>query len=196
MAQERQGNILSTLHQILTPFLLRYVSNFTRFFLNVNDFTIFFYNYRRVKADVDLKIPPKKEVIVYCPMTETQSTFYKATVDQTIAAMVQDDDKKGNNVFYVNSIFRENYVKLTFFVNYFSDVPLIDDGPRKKRAAANRIDFKAILQEDDDEISDKKFEKYLETIQQMESQRANSMTSAYNPKVITVSRNLYFTNFS
>ena len=87
-------------------------------------------------------------------------------------------------------------MKLTFFVNFFSDVPLIDDGPRKKRAAANRIDFKAILQEDDDEISDKKFEKYLETIQQMESQRANSMTSAYNPKVITVSRNLYFTNFS
>ena len=41
-------------------------------------------------------------------MTETQSTFYKATVDQTIAAMVQDDDKKGNNVFYVKSIFREN----------------------------------------------------------------------------------------
>ena len=39
-------------------------------------------------------------------MTETQSTFYKATVDQTIAAMVQDDDKKG--IFYVKSIFREN----------------------------------------------------------------------------------------
>ena len=78
----------------------------------------FFFNFRRVKADVDLKIPPKKEVIVYCPMTETQSTFYKATVDQTIAAMVQDDDKKG--IFYVKSIFRENYVKLTFFVYFFS----------------------------------------------------------------------------
>ena len=62
---------------------------------------------------MDLKIPPKKEVIVYCPMTDTQSTFYKATVDQTIAAMIQDDDKKGN-VFYVKSIFHENYVKLTF----------------------------------------------------------------------------------
>ena len=79
----------------------------------------FFLNFRRVKADVDLKIPPKKEVIVYCPMTETQSTFYKATVDQTIAAMVQDDDKKGNNVFYVKSIFHENNVKLTFFVYFF-----------------------------------------------------------------------------
>ena len=39
VAQEQQNSILSTLHQILTPFLLR-----------------------RVRADVDLDIPPKKEV--------------------------------------------------------------------------------------------------------------------------------------
>ena len=39
MAQEQQSSILTTLHQILTPFLLR-----------------------RVKTDVDLEIPPKKEV--------------------------------------------------------------------------------------------------------------------------------------
>ena len=144
---------------------------------------------------MDLKIPPKKEVIVYCPMTETQSTFYKATVDQTIAAMVEEDDKKGKQiVIFINnfSYFREIDFPLDLRKNnltliFFSDVPLIDDGPRKKRAAANRIDFKAILQEDDDEISDKKFEKYLETIQAMESQRANSLTSAYNPKVMTVS---------
>jgi ATP-dependent DNA helicase len=66
LQQERQGSILSTLHQILTPFLLR-----------------------RVKADVDLKIPPKKEVLVYCPMTEVQRVFYEATVNQTISAIVK-----------------------------------------------------------------------------------------------------------
>ena len=49
-AQEQKNSILSTLHQILTPFLLR-----------------------RVKSDVDLQIPPKKEVMVYCPMTTRQS---------------------------------------------------------------------------------------------------------------------------
>merc|ERR1712013_740715 len=38
VAQEQQNSILTTLHQILTPFLLR-----------------------RVKTDVDLQIPPKKE---------------------------------------------------------------------------------------------------------------------------------------
>ena len=75
LMQEQQGNILSTLHKILTPFLLR-----------------------RVKSDVDLKIPPKKEVLVYCPMSEKQHTFYEATVNKTIKetltpqGMDSDDD--------------------------------------------------------------------------------------------------------
>lgn len=69
--QEQQGNILSTLHQILTPFLLR-----------------------RVKADVDLKIPPKKEVLVYCPMTAKQREMYEATVNKTIQSLlVKVNDK-------------------------------------------------------------------------------------------------------
>ena len=62
LRQEQQNSILSTLHQILTPFLLR-----------------------RVKADVDLKIPPKKEVLVYCPLTEKQRELYEAIVNRTIA---------------------------------------------------------------------------------------------------------------
>merc|ERR1719418_99906 len=53
--QERQGSILNILHQVLSPFLLR-----------------------RVKMDVDLKIPPKKEVLVYCPMSSEQHEFYSA----------------------------------------------------------------------------------------------------------------------
>ena len=63
--QEKQNNILSTLHQILTPFLLR-----------------------RVKADVDLKIPPKKEVLVYCPMTAKQREMYEAIVNKTISDLL------------------------------------------------------------------------------------------------------------
>jgi len=61
VAQEQQNSILSTLHQILTPFLLR-----------------------RIKSDVDLGIPPKKEVLVYCPMTETQREMYTAIVNKMI----------------------------------------------------------------------------------------------------------------
>ena len=76
IAQERQGNILNTLHQILTPFLLR-----------------------RVKADVDLKIPPKKEVLVYCPMSESQRTFYEATVNNTMKnLLISRNDMEDDNV--------------------------------------------------------------------------------------------------
>merc|ERR1711994_368938 len=71
LQQEQQKNILSTLHQILTPFLLR-----------------------RVKADVDLKIPPKKEVLVYCPLTEKQKEMYEYTVTRTINQLVGTKKKE------------------------------------------------------------------------------------------------------
>lgn len=56
--QEKQKNVLSVMHQILTPFLLR-----------------------RVKADVALNIPPKKELLVYAPLSQVQLELYRATVE-------------------------------------------------------------------------------------------------------------------
>ena len=86
--QERQGNILNTLHQVLSPFLLR-----------------------RVKLDVDLKIPPKKEVLVYCPMTSEQHEFYKATVSKTIATLVGEDTD-------VINIKKKDLVKMCKFLSF------------------------------------------------------------------------------
>merc|ERR1719312_458851 len=74
-AQEQKNSILSTLHQILTPFLLR-----------------------RVKTDVDLQIPPKKEVLVYCPMTRRQTELYRATVEKTLGDLFKSDEKKAKEV--------------------------------------------------------------------------------------------------
>ncbi|XP_034754740.1 lymphoid-specific helicase isoform X2 [Etheostoma cragini] len=65
VATEREQNILSMLHQILTPFLLR-----------------------RLKSDVTLDVPPKKEIIVFAPLTAKQETFYTAVVNKTIAKML------------------------------------------------------------------------------------------------------------
>ncbi|BES94743.1 SNF2 family N-terminal domain [Nesidiocoris tenuis] len=61
LEKESQSSILSTLQQVLEPFVLR-----------------------RVKADVDLKIPPKKEILVHCPMTKTQLNLYTAILDKSI----------------------------------------------------------------------------------------------------------------
>ncbi|XP_071337586.1 lymphoid-specific helicase isoform X2 [Trachinotus anak] len=65
VATEREQNILSMLHQILTPFLLR-----------------------RLKSDVTLEVPPKKEIIVYAPLTPKQEAFYTAVVNKTITKML------------------------------------------------------------------------------------------------------------
>nr|XP_046257522.1 lymphoid-specific helicase isoform X2 [Scatophagus argus] len=65
VAAEREQNILSMLHQILTPFLLR-----------------------RLKSDVTLEVPPKKEIVVYAPLTAKQEVFYTAVVNKTIAKML------------------------------------------------------------------------------------------------------------
>lgn len=58
-------NSLVFTHQILTPFLLR-----------------------RLKTDVELSLPPKKEVLVYAPLTQKQETFYKAALDGTLLDIV------------------------------------------------------------------------------------------------------------
>ncbi|KAM8924634.1 lymphoid-specific helicase [Pelodytes ibericus] len=68
VAKEREQNILHMLHQILTPFLLR-----------------------RLKSDVTLEVPPKREVIVYAPLTQKQEKFYTAIVNRTIEKMLGQD---------------------------------------------------------------------------------------------------------
>jgi len=59
--QEQKNSVVNMLHKILLPFLRR-----------------------RIKADVGLEIPPKKEVLVYCPMTQIQKDLYQAVVERSI----------------------------------------------------------------------------------------------------------------
>lgn len=136
--QERQGNILSTLHQILTPFLLR-----------------------RVKADVDLKIPPKKELLVYCPMTDRQRKMYEATVNKTISQMVGQDGQEGE----------------------VKDVDVVVDVNAPRAMRNSRFDYGAFFknQNDDDDI-----EQYVEILKNMKDRKdAGSMNSAYAAKRTT-----------
>ncbi|XP_078325290.1 lymphoid-specific helicase-like isoform X2 [Crassostrea virginica] len=69
--EEQQKNILSMLHQILTPFMLR-----------------------RLKQDVELKLPPKKELLVYAPMSAMQQEFYTSTVDKTILDKIKEKNSE------------------------------------------------------------------------------------------------------
>ena len=49
---------------------------------------------RRLKSDVEIDVPPKREVLVYAPLTSVQEGFYKAAVNKTLEALVKDKKKK------------------------------------------------------------------------------------------------------
>ncbi|XP_028845247.1 lymphoid-specific helicase isoform X2 [Denticeps clupeoides] len=70
ITSKREQEILHMLHQILTPFLLR-----------------------RLKSDVTLEVPPKKEIVIYAPLTPLQEALYKAIADRSIANMLGQDKK-------------------------------------------------------------------------------------------------------
>nr|XP_009939885.1 PREDICTED: lymphoid-specific helicase [Opisthocomus hoazin] len=71
IAKEREQNVLHMLHQILTPFLLR-----------------------RLKSDVALEVPPKREVVVYAPLAKKQETFYTAIVNRTIRKLLGNNEEE------------------------------------------------------------------------------------------------------
>ncbi|XP_069756937.1 lymphoid-specific helicase isoform X2 [Narcine bancroftii] len=71
VAKEQEQSILHMLHQILTPFLLR-----------------------RLKSDVTLDIPPKREVVVYAPLSKKQESFYTAIASKTIGTLLGQESEK------------------------------------------------------------------------------------------------------
>ncbi|OLY84731.1 Lymphoid-specific helicase [Smittium mucronatum] len=69
---EAQDQIVSKLHHILRPFLLR-----------------------RLKTEVETNLPPKREYIISCPMTLSQSALYSAALSSNIRNFLLDQMSKG-----------------------------------------------------------------------------------------------------
>ena len=53
---------------------------------------------RRVKTNVDLEIPLKKEALVYCPLTASQMDLYSNIVEKTIKVFTKEDSDKTDEV--------------------------------------------------------------------------------------------------
>ncbi|KAI6654993.1 Lymphoid-specific helicase [Oopsacas minuta] len=66
--RERQKPIIGIFQKIIRPFIMR-----------------------RLKCDVQLNLPPKKEILVYCPLTRVQKDFYKALLDRTIMSVIRKE---------------------------------------------------------------------------------------------------------
>lgn len=63
--QEQSTNIISTIHGVLSPFMLR-----------------------RLKSDVLDDLVPKKEVLVYCPMSDFQRELYKYILNRNMKMLL------------------------------------------------------------------------------------------------------------
>ncbi|OQR73211.1 fumarylacetoacetase-like [Tropilaelaps mercedesae] len=55
--------LVSSMHKILAPFFLR-----------------------RTKSSINIDLPPKKQLIVYCPMSSIQKSYYTAILDRSVKA--------------------------------------------------------------------------------------------------------------
>lgn len=54
---------------------------------------------RREKKETDLNLPPKKEIVVYAPLTETQQKLYKATLNKHLEILL--NEKKVNLFLFI-----------------------------------------------------------------------------------------------
>eukprot|EP01127_Copromyxa_protea_P014393 TRINITY_DN39_c0_g1_i1.p1 TRINITY_DN39_c0_g1~~TRINITY_DN39_c0_g1_i1.p1 ORF type:complete len:924 (-),score=242.81 TRINITY_DN39_c0_g1_i1:725-3460(-) len=70
---EATSDVISKLHKILGPFMLR-----------------------RLKSDVIKDLPKKREVVIYCPFTEVQKAFYESIVRRDIVKWLQSGIAGGN----------------------------------------------------------------------------------------------------
>jgi ATP-dependent DNA helicase len=67
LSEERKTNLVTSLHAILKPFLLR-----------------------RVKTDVETSLPKKREYILYAPLTATQRDLYQEILDGNSRAYLEN----------------------------------------------------------------------------------------------------------
>ncbi|XP_076243946.1 lymphocyte-specific helicase [Calliopsis andreniformis] len=102
---EEEKHVLSSLREILQPFMLR-----------------------REKADVCIDIPPKKEVIVYAPLTKLQHDLYLAVLNRDIDRLTKATDDS-------------------------SEITYTEDGKRPKRKCTLRNMHYTINKDVDEDVS-------------------------------------------
>merc|ERR1719502_965235 len=74
LGTEKQERVVTKLHEILRPFLLR-----------------------RIKKDVLIKMPPKKEIVIYCHLSSLQRDYYSRVMDNTIRDTLISMKIEGSN---------------------------------------------------------------------------------------------------
>lgn len=101
-----EKHIITSLHKVVSPFMLR-----------------------RLKEEVLQDVVPKKEVIVYCPMSKLQRELYKYVLNYDIESLL-DKNVSLHKIFFLNKIIL--YIILTQKEN--ANI----ENPRKKRKCTQK----------------------------------------------------------
>ncbi|XP_066963138.1 lymphocyte-specific helicase-like isoform X2 [Macrobrachium rosenbergii] len=134
--QEREQQVITTLMKILSPFFLR-----------------------RVKKDVDLDLPPKRELLVYTPMTPVQVSMYEATLKMDMEVFKKMKQESMN------------------------EAPLeYDEKGRPKRRARKDVDYKVF----DAGYSSPSFEKFVQVLIEREEEKNETKKQVQKTSVVTV----------
>ncbi|OMH85680.1 Lymphoid-specific helicase [Zancudomyces culisetae] len=105
LGEEASNKIITKLHHILQPFLLR-----------------------RLKSDVELELPPKREYIIRCPITNIQKEYYQAVLSNRIKELLME---RANGANATGSVLNGTHI---------NDGHVNGNGKRAaSRAAAKRI---------------------------------------------------------
>ncbi|KAJ3808154.1 SNF2 family DNA-dependent ATPase [Lentinula lateritia] len=126
LGNDRTAHIIESLHAILKPFLLR-----------------------RLKSDVETSLPPKKEYVLYAPLSITQREAYDKVLDGTLRAYLMQSKEENKGTDEVLSEF---------------------DGPRKLRKQTNKGRPSYLVEEDDDV--------YFKNLETGESERQQAESEA------------------
>lgn len=112
LSEQKHNSIVSKLHNILQPFLLR-----------------------RLKVDVEKYLPPKREYLVACPMAPQQYQFYQAVRGPHLREflkdkLIQDEDigqiKAESQISQMNLQFRLMQQRKVCQHPYLFDFPVLD----------------------------------------------------------------------
>ncbi|CAG0885015.1 unnamed protein product [Cyprideis torosa] len=81
LQQEREKNVVTSFHKILSPFVLR-----------------------RLKSDVEIDLPAKQEVLVYCPLTQDQRWLYRSVLEKSLQGKNRGRNRVEFDGIYLSSV--------------------------------------------------------------------------------------------
>jgi len=121
MKANEETNLVGSLHALLKPFLLR-----------------------RVKTDVETNLPPKKEYILYAPLSPLQKDLYGALLEHRAAEFLRNLVLNKDNVTYESSTGKRKLLEVcdgSSSKRTKTDPSVLQDGKRTRKTVCYREDI-------------------------------------------------------